>query len=123
MKIFAFLLLLVSSVAFSADKTLEESVATENGQYSVKVMPQEKKVEITKVDGKDAPPYMRIKILRKKSRPLELRLHTMNDLNFPPRFTGKIDHWNESHIGLEMEISFDQKTWKKIGSALKKALP
>lgn len=123
MKIFAIALLLISGVAFSAEKTLEENVATENGQYSVKVMPQEKKVEITKVDGKDAPPYMRIKILRKKSRPLELRLHTMNDLNFPPRFTGKIDHWNESHIGLEMEISFDQKTWKKIGSALKKALP
>lgn len=123
MKIFAIVLVLVSSWAVAAEKTLEENVTTENGQYSVKVMPQEKKVEITKVDGKDAPPYMRIKILRKKSRPLELRLHTMNDLNFPPRFTGKLDHWNESHIGLEMEISFDQKTWKKIGSALKKALP
>jgi hypothetical protein len=123
MKFLMMILLLAANTAFSAEKTLEENVQTENGQYSVKVLPQEKKVEITKVDGKDAPPYMRIKILRKKNRPLELRLHTMNDLNFPPRFTGKIDHWNESHVGLEMEISFDQKTWKKIGSALKKALP
>jgi hypothetical protein len=121
-----YIFLLFSSVSFSAENTAnwEEKIQADSGIFSVKVVPNKKKVEVVKVDaGKDAPPYMRIRVLRKDKRPLELRLHTLNDPKMPPTYSGKMDQWNDSHIGIELEMSFDKKTWKKIGSALKKVLP
>jgi hypothetical protein len=120
------LILFFSSLAISAEEasSFEEKIQSDSGNYSVKVEPKKKKIEVVKVDaGKDVPPYMRIRVLRKDSRPLELRLHTLNDPKMPPTYSGKFDQWNDSHIGIELEMSFDKKTWKKIGSALKKVLP
>ncbi len=108
---------------FAAEEVLQEEIKSEQGQYSVRVEPKNKKVEIKKVDGGAGAPHMRVRILRKNDRPIELRLHTLSDPNVPPTYFGKIDHWNESHVGLELEVSFDKKTWKKIGSALKKIVP
>lgn len=108
---------------FAAEEVLQEELKTDQGQYSVRVEPKNKKLEIKKVDGGSAAPHMRVRILRKNDRPLELRLHTLSDPKLPPTYFGKIDHWNESHIGLELEVSFDKKTWKKLGSALKKIVP
>lgn len=108
---------------YAAEDVLQEEIKSEQGQYSVRVEPKNKKVEIKKVDGGKAAPHMRVRILRKNDRPLELRLHTLSDPNLPPTYFGKIDHWNESHVGIELEVSFDKKTWKKIGSALKKIVP
>jgi len=121
---FCFWLLIAQaiSVAYAKDEGWQEKVVAESGQYLVKVQP--KKVEVARVEsGPGAPPHMRMRILRKNDRPLEIRLHTIERTQEPILYTGGIERWKDSYIGFELEFSFDRKTWKKLGDRVKKVLP
>lgn len=117
-----FTLPLQCGAAGSAD--WNETIDSELGKFAVSVKPAEKKIEVKKVAGTEKnPPHLRVKILRKQDRPLELRLKAVERVDSPLYFTGSTKNWNESYTGLELEFSFDRKTWKKLGRVLKKAIP
>lgn len=118
----AFLFLAQAFSTVNASEAWEEKIQAESGQYVVKVQP--KRVEVARIEaGPGAPPHMRMRILRKNNRPLEVRLHTINRPESPVKYTGGIDRWNDSYLGFELEFSFDRKTWKKLGERMKRALP
>ena len=52
--------------------------------------------------------------MRYHQRPLVLKLHTLEVPQMPIRYTGHFNEWNGSVAGLEVEMSFDKKTWKKV---------
>lgn len=102
----------------------EDVIRSEQGSFAVSVQPKTKTVEVKKIDGNGgAPPHVRVRILRPDDRPLELRLRTVERLGAPPLYTGTIPSWNDSYMGLEVDFSFDKKTWKKLGNLLRKAVP
>ncbi len=65
------------------------------------------------------PGAVKIRILRKNKRPLEVKLKLMEPKEDLFHYTGKASPWTGSIVGFELEWSFDKKTWKK----LKKLLP
>jgi|GEM_PF-6732861 len=112
------------SVAGDAEeKVWNETILSPEGNYRVTVDRKEKKVEVVgeKVPGK--PAHLRMRILRENQKPLEVRLHLKERAEDPFRYTGKADPWNGSLLGVELEWSFDKKTWKKLGKSLNKLLP
>lgn len=112
------LVCLASLPAQAEEKAWEEKFSSDTGNYVVRVEPR--KVEVKRVEpGPGAPPYMRLRILRPNDRPLEIRLKTIAAPNDPTRYQGKLDRWSQSNIGLELEISFDKKTWRRLGKTLK----
>lgn len=118
--VFVFLL----SVSAWAEQPWSEVIHSDQGQYSVSVIPQKKKIEVKKIDGaKGAPPHLRVRMLRPGDRPLELNLKTVDRLNTPAYYTGSFRNWNDSYTGLEVDFSFDKKTWKRLGNTIKKVLP
>ena len=84
-----------------SETPFSKNLNSDLGQYSVSVNPKEKKVDIVKVEG-DAktPPHVRIKILRKDDRPLEIGLRTMEHPKSPVTYSGHIDQWNNSYLGM-----------------------
>ena len=105
-------------------KELRSEMQTEQGSYSVSVRPAEKRIEVKKIGGSEGtPPHLRVRFQRPNDRPLELRLHTIERPESPLLYTGQLKHWNGSYVGLELDISFDKKTWKRLGKTLLKAVP
>jgi len=93
-----------------------EEIKSDQGQYKVSVEPDNKKVEIRRIDPSvGEPPHLRVKILRKNAEPLEVDLHTIEPPSSHLLYRGTIDRWNQSYIGLQVDFSFDRKTWKKLG--------
>jgi hypothetical protein len=100
----------------------EEKISAKEGEFLVRVEPRQKKVEVRRVGAAPgAPPYLRIRIHRKEARPLEVRLKTLEVAQSPVRYSGRIDHWSESYTGVELEFSFDKKTWKRLGDTVLRA--
>ncbi len=96
-------------------------IESEQGQFTVSVHPKQKRVEIRKVDGTlTSSPYLRVRVLRENDRPLEIRLKAIERADSPLYYTGQVKQWRDSYIGLEIDFSFDKKTWKRLGRALKK---
>jgi hypothetical protein len=113
--------LLLASLTLAAGP-VEKKFSSEKGEYLLRV--QEKKIEVKRVDaGKDSPPFLRLRIHRELDRPLEVRLKAIESLGEPVRYTGHVDQWNQSYVGLELEFSFDKKTWRRLGHAVEKILP
>lgn len=116
--------LAVVAQAAEKEQPWSDVIKSDQGQYSVSVVPQQKKIEVKKIDGSEgAPPHLRVRMLRPHDRPLELRLKTVDRLNETPFYTGTFKNWNDSYTGLEVDFSFDKKTWKRLGNTLKKVLP
>lgn len=128
---YLFLFLIPIFSAFAAEEKKEpwsDIINSEQGQYMISVQPEKKRVEVKKISGPGTPPHLRLRILRENDRPLELRLKTMEPVNSPlsnsPQYyTANLKQWNESYVGLELDFSFDKKTWKRLGKTLKKVLP
>lgn len=98
----------------------KETVTTDAGAYTVKVLPEEKKVEIKRAsNGADAPPYLRMRVARENDRPLEVHLKALATPGPTELYTGRVDHWNQSYTGVELDFSFDKKTWKRLGRSVK----
>jgi hypothetical protein len=108
----------MSETPFSKDLT------SDLGNYSVSVNPKEKKVDVVKIEGNaQTPPHVRIKILRKDDRPLEIGLRTIESPKAPVTYSGHFDQWKDSYLGMQVEFSFDKKTWKKLGALLSTVVP
>ncbi len=108
----------------SSQKEWSDVISSEQGQFSVSVHPQQKKVEVRKVGGSQTtPPHLRVRLLRENDRPLELRLHTVEKINSPLYYTGQFKQWNDSYVGIEVDFSFDKKTWKRLGKLIRKVVP
>ena len=106
---------------FSAEP-VEKKFTSDKGEYLLQV--KEKKVEVKRVDaGKDSPPFLRLRIHRGLDRPLEVRLKTIESMGEPVSYSGHVDQWNQSYVGLELEFSYDKKTWRRLGAAVEKILP
>jgi hypothetical protein len=120
------LLLAPLALAASESKTPDwnDTIRSDQGQFAVSVLPSEKKIEVKKVDGSQGgPPHLRVRVLRRNDRPLELALKTVERTDEPLFYTGQFKQWNESYIGLEVDFSFDKKTWKRLGKTLRKLVP
>lgn len=129
MKKFSFItvcLLLTFNQSFAhADEPQREpawnkTINTDQGKYVVNMQSEEKKIEVKKVsDSSGTSPHLRVRIYRKAPlKPFEVNLSTLEQKNSPLNYTGKIDQWNESCVGLQLEFSFDKKKWKKLGEKL-----
>jgi hypothetical protein len=65
-----------------------------------------------------------VRILRENDRPFELGLKTVERADSPLyMYRGQLKQWNDSYIGLEIDFSFDKKTWKRLGKTMRKAVP
>ncbi|MGZ3696323.1 MAG: hypothetical protein ACXWQO_20340 [Bdellovibrionota bacterium] len=121
---------LLPLTAFSAESKASSSapwndfIESDQGKFAVSVLPAQKKIEIKKVgptSGKA--PYLRVRVLRPNDRPLELGLKAVERVNTPLFYTGQLKQWPDSYMGLEVDFSFDKKTWKRLGNTLMKVLP
>lgn len=110
--------------AMEGSGSLNEVLQGDEGVYSVNVEPEAKKVEVIRLDdGSPQLPYVRMKVLRKNDKPLEIHLRTMNRGRDFPTYEGHFDQWQNSYIGVQLEFSFDKKTWKKLEGKFKRILP
>jgi hypothetical protein len=101
-----------------------DTIDSQEGQFSVSVNSTEKKVEVVRETQKPGlPPQLRIRLLRKNDRPLELKLHLVDQSNQLPRYSGDASMWNGSVVGAQLEFSFDKKTWKRLGKMFRKIIP
>ncbi|MGZ3653156.1 MAG: hypothetical protein ACXVB9_12270 [Bdellovibrionota bacterium] len=92
-----------------------EVVDSADGKYSLDYDQGEKRVDVTKLDQETAAPAaVKLRIMRKNGKPLDLKLKTLETPNSPIRYTGQFEDWNGSVMGFEMDMSFDKKTWKKL---------
>lgn len=117
------MVLLVFTQALSlvhAEESFEHAIKSEEGEFLVKVEPG-KRVEVKKVDpAPGAPPHLRLRLYRENDRPMEVRLHTLEIPGEGVKYAGELDRWNDSVVGLQLEFSFDKKTWKKLGERIKR---
>jgi hypothetical protein len=112
-----------SPAADAESLSWQEALHSPMGTYSVHV--KEKKVEVVRTDPaeKKQVPYLRLKVHRKDRSPLEVRLQTLETPDEPLRYTGHISPWNRSIVGFTLEMSFDKKTWTRLGQSLKRGKP
>ena len=123
-----FSLLLVLLPFFLQEESLakgSQELSSENGKYTVSLAEDRRKIEIKKVEHTEKdPPYLRIRVLREGDRPLELHLKTVERVGSPMLYSTTLPQpWQDSYIGLEVEFSFDKKSWKRLGKTLGKLLP
>jgi hypothetical protein len=94
------------------------------GNYTVSLEQQNSSIEVSKINtDHNKPPKLRVKILRKNKKPLEIGLKMVEVSNTPLHYSGQIGPWDDSHIGLQLEFSFDGKSWKRLGKLIKKVIP
>lgn len=105
-------------------KTIDEGET----QYLLKVDPGQRRIEVLEEGPtRNVPRHLRVLIHRKNDRPFELGLVPM--MPDPARqadslrYSGRVDRWNQSYIGFELQVSFDKKTWKRVGHLIQKVLP
>jgi len=103
---------------------LSDTINAAQGKFSVRIDREKKVVEVTREDDQSLPaPELRVRIFRKNDRPLDVRLHMLRPVDQPLRYDGRVEGWNGSMVGAQVDFSFDKKTWKKLGRALKSVLP
>jgi hypothetical protein len=118
------LLFCFSPAANSEEQEWKDTVTSPEGSYFVHVDERNQKIRVIPEKAtKDSYPAIKIRILRKNDRPLDLRLRVLDHSQSPLQYAGKIGPESSSMIGLEMRVSFDRKTWKKIGAIFKKVAP
>lgn len=79
---------------------------------------KQKTVEVVPAT-KEKYPYMRVRLPRKDNRPLELRLHVIEPDQSPLRYRGTFHEWDGNMAGVQVEVSFDKKTWRRLKSLVK----
>lgn len=103
-------LILFTQVAAQAEET--EAAA------SLKVDRKQRIVEVVPA-SKEKFPYMRVRLPRKNNRPLELRLHAIEPDQGSLRYRGTFHEWDGNMAGIQVEVSFDKKTWRRLKSLVK----
>jgi hypothetical protein len=100
-------------VAAPVHQTIEDHGA----KYNVTVNPEAQTVEVTREGPTlNSPPQLRLRIRRDPKPPIDVRLQALQPLNEPAvRYSGRIDKWNQSYMGFELQFSFDKKTWSRLG--------
>ena len=130
---FLVLLLTMAPLVRAADKAVKavptqknmqsDTISSGEGEFKVLFDTETREVEVLREGQNAAPPYLRLKVLRRKQPPLEIKLHAIERPETQPpgmgRYVGKADTWNGSVAGFEIDISFDKQVWKKIKRALK----
>jgi hypothetical protein len=121
--IFLILSALVFAVAsFAAEETatlIEESVGSGDSAFRVKIDQELSEVHVVQEKPGAQAGAVKVRLLRKNQKPLEVKLKLMEKKEELFQYTGKAGPWSGSIVGFELEWSFDKKTWKK----LKKILP
>lgn len=114
--------LALTAAAFAAEETaelIEESVGSGDSAFRVKIDQELSEVKVVQEKPGARPGAVKMRILRKNQKPLEVKLHLIEKKEDLFQYTGKASPWSGSIVGFELEWSFDKKTWKK----LKKLLP
>jgi hypothetical protein len=109
MKFFSIFILCIFSLTAVAED------AADSAEYQIKLEPEKKQVEVRRVNPPPGnPPQLRLKLFRKEKKPLEIKLHAIEMKQSPQRFIGRSEEWNGSQMGLELQFSFDGKSWKRL---------
>lgn len=93
---------------------VEETVSEGDASFQVRLDQELSEVRITQQKPMEQPGAVKMRILRKNKKPLEVKLHLIEKKEDLFSYTGKASPWAGSLIGFELEFSFDKKTWKKI---------
>jgi hypothetical protein len=94
--------------------SFDETVQSGEAQFQVKLDNSLNEVRVIQQKPNLTPGNLKIRILRKNKRPLEVKLHLMAKEDNLFAYTGKASPWAGSLMGFELEFSFDKKTWKKV---------
>jgi len=109
----------ISLNAWGADPW-EEKIEDSGKTYLLKVVPKEKKIQVTA--EKEGAAHLRVRIHRKNDRPLDLKLKTLEPKEGGVNYTGHLDTWNDSMVGFQLQVSFDKKTWKNLGKKINRVI-
>lgn len=106
--------------AFAADAPKSgagtELIDPSGGRYSLHFDPIDRNLDLTKLDeGTAAPAEVKLRISQQNASPVDLSLKALDTPYEPIRYVGHFEEWNGSMMGFEVEVSFDQKTWKRLG--------
>lgn len=114
---------LIAAAAEPAGEGWNDRLESPAGTYAVSVRPAEKRVEVRRVEGAGQAPFLRLRVLREGDRPFELHLRTVERAGEPHTYLARLPERQESYTGLQLEFSFDRKTWKRLGESLHRVLP
>lgn len=120
-QILLFLLLGPVSSFSATDGEWREVLQEGSDSYVVTVKPKEKRVEVS-AQAKEKNPHLRIRVYRKNDRPLDLRLQALEPKGQEVLYLGKYENLGRSTMGIQLQVSFDKKTWKNFGAKVKRAL-
>lgn len=98
---------------------IEETVSEGEVSFDVKLDQELREVKVVQQKPMAQPGAVKLRLLRKNKKPLEVKLHLIEKKEDLFAYTGKASPWAGSLVGFELEFSLDKKTWKKI----KKILP
>lgn len=107
--------------AFAAEGSalVEESVKGHEAEFHVRLDEELSEVKVIQQKPLEKAGNVKIRILRKNQKPLEVKLHLLENKQDQFTYAGKASAWKGNLVGFELDFSFDKKTWKK----LKKLLP
>lgn len=118
----AIFLAAAASITFAAERqpAWTKKIRATEGNYRVNASEQDDRVEVVRLNGQSpAPSHLRMRVLRKNDSPLEVTLKTIEPQGNLPRYAGNASLWNQSVIGIQLEFSFDQKVWKRLGRTIR----
>jgi hypothetical protein len=107
------LLLLTGLFALASSPSVVKTIEGEEQEFQVTIHPETGVIEVV-AERENAPSHMKFRLLRKDEKPIEVQLRTFQPPQGPVRYSGRLDAWNDSHIGFELVFSFDRKVWKKL---------
>jgi anti-sigma-K factor RskA len=119
---FAFVLAAAFAANPSPTKTespgpIQQTIEDQGAKYLVTVEPEKHKIEVVREGPTlSSPPQLRLRIHRDPEPPIDIRLRAIQPQDPSPlRYAGRIDKWNQSYMGFELQFSFDKKTWSRLG--------
>lgn len=119
--ILALILFIVSGTAGAYGASEEHFVLDDDSGFDVRLEPESDRVEVTQRRAEDtAPSQLKLRIFRKENPPIEVSLQALEPRKSPQRYVGRTESTYDSYVGLELEFSFDGKSWKKLAKKNKK---
>ena len=99
-----------------SSESWSQTVESGNARYSILYDHDASRFEVVNLkEGVATPGMMKISIHRKHAAPLVLKLKSVEAPNQPIRYLGDFRQWDASVTGVQLEMSFDKKTWRNVG--------
>lgn len=107
---------MATALARDAGGGIKETVRGAELQFEVNVDPQAKEVVVVPISEKKitTPPELRMKFLTKDAKQIPVKLKTISIPDASPRYAGKLDIWNDSYIGFEIQFRFGKTKWQRV---------